>query len=365
MAVASSVHDEGKRLRAPKVLKVGSDFTGLDAPRVALSRMLGPDKVTHLFSSDQAIECQAVLKGRESHGVVYGDVLARTADQEEYVDLYTWSPPCQSYSFAGKRGGITDSRGKLLSQGIRYISRKKPRCAILENVKGLASGPFKWILKGVVKSLKAMSYAPYCKVLNAKNYGVPQSRERLFVVAIRKDSLCRKFKWPTPLQETLTVTDILEPFNPKVDKICRLPKRKRPSALAASAFKKAFENGVDPRSVPVLVDVDCSPRYATSGINIAKTLTRTRGGQGGPWISTRGRRTSTLELMRLQGFSPGDVNNFDSADKSVKITKTQKGQMLGNSIPVPLMGHVMAEAMWAAGLVASMPDTSNLSRFLD
>ena len=76
------MHDEGKRLRAPKVLKVGSDFTGLDAPRVALSRMLGPDKVTHLFSSDQAIECQAVLKGRESHGVVYGDVLAQTADQE-------------------------------------------------------------------------------------------------------------------------------------------------------------------------------------------------------------------------------------------------------------------------------------------
>ena len=64
-------------------------------------------------------------------------------------------------------------------------------------------------------------------------------------------------------------------------------------------------------------------------------------------------------------FSLGDVNNFDSADKSVKITKTQKGQMLGNSIPVPLMGHVLAEAMWAAGLVASMPDTSNLSRFLD
>ena len=85
MAVASSV-----QLRAPRVIKVGSDFTGLDAPRVALSRMLGPDKVKHLFSSDLAIECQAVLKGRESHGVVYGDVLARTADQEEYIDLYTW-----------------------------------------------------------------------------------------------------------------------------------------------------------------------------------------------------------------------------------------------------------------------------------
>ena len=143
------------QLRAPRVIKVGSDFTGLDAPRVALSRMFGAAKVKHLFSSDLAVECQAVLKGRESHGVVYGDVLARTAYKEEYIDLYTWSPPCQSYSFAGKRGGITDSRGKLLSQGIRYISRKKPRCAILENVKGLASRPFRWIMKGVVNKPKA------------------------------------------------------------------------------------------------------------------------------------------------------------------------------------------------------------------
>ena len=99
------------QLRAPRVIKAGSDFTGLDAPRAALSRMPGTAKVKHLFSSDLAVECRAVLRGRESHGVVYGDVLARTADQEEYFDLYTWSPPCQSYSFVGKLGGITDSRG--------------------------------------------------------------------------------------------------------------------------------------------------------------------------------------------------------------------------------------------------------------
>ena len=76
MAVASSV-----QLRAPRVIKAWSDFTSLDVPRVALSRMFGAAKVKHVFSSGLAVECQAVLKGRASHGVVYGDVLARTADQ--------------------------------------------------------------------------------------------------------------------------------------------------------------------------------------------------------------------------------------------------------------------------------------------
>ena len=94
-----------------------------------------------------------------------------------------------------------------------------------------------------------------------------------------------------------------------------------------------------------MVDIDCSPKFATFGINIAKTLTRTRGIQGGPWVSTRGRRVTTDELLRLQGGEPGRV-----PWKGAAITKSQIGGMVGNAVTVHTVGHLLAAAMFAAGL---------------
>ena len=71
--------------------------------------------------------------------VIHGDVMTREASEEKEVDLYVWTPPCQSFSTAGLRGGISDARGRLLFAGLRYVRRTEPRLAIMENVKGLRS----------------------------------------------------------------------------------------------------------------------------------------------------------------------------------------------------------------------------------
>ena len=98
---------------------------------------------------------------------------------------------------------------------------------------------------------------------------------------------------------------------------------------------------------PVLVDIDCSKQYSTVGVNIARTLTRTRGEQGGPWVSTRGRRVSIDEMVKIMGFFPKEVPWEASG-----LSKGQLGAMLGNSVAVPVISAVLAEALYAAGLTA-------------
>ena len=93
------------------------------------------------------------------------------------------------------------------------------------------------------------------------------------------------------------------------------------------------------------MDVDCSEKFSTFGINIAKTLTRTRGIQGGPWVSTRGRRVTINEMLRLQGFEPKDVDWTGAG-----VTAAQLGGMLGNAVTVQTVGHLLAAAMHASGL---------------
>ena len=127
----------------------------------------------------------------------------------------------------------------------------------------------------------------------------------------------------------------------------RMPSTDRGKARCKTAYAKASAHGVDPRKTPVLVDVDCSPTFATFGINVARTLTRSRGAAGGPWVSTRGRRMTVSEMCRLQGFLAREVP-WEAAG----VTERQIGAMLGNSVAVPVIGAVVAEALYAGGLTS-------------
>jgi DNA-cytosine methyltransferase len=142
---------------------------------------------------------------------------------ENPVDIYMTSPACQSFSMAGKRLGKNDPRGVLFFNSLEFIEKNKPKCFIFENVKGLLSDDdghtFKeWIhyLGGksvnghpVINFGNSVPYHVYYKVLNAKEYGVPQNRERIFVVGFRDDE-DKYFNWPDtePLKKTLM--DVLE-----------------------------------------------------------------------------------------------------------------------------------------------------------
>lgn len=143
-------------------------------------------------------------------------------------------------------------------------------------------------MNGVIKFLRESGYNVYDKVMDSRNYGLPHARRRVFVVGIRKDCASRG---------TPSINIILDKATPH-DMPGRLPKSKTQKDRVVEAYKKCYASGVGPRTTTVMVDVDCSKQFATYGVDEMKTLTRNRGGSGGPWISTRGRRTNLGELMK-------------------------------------------------------------------
>lgn len=131
------------------------------------------------------------------------------------IDLITYGFPCQDISLAGKQQGLfnddgSQTRSGLFFEALRLIEETKPKIAIAENVKNLVSKKFSAQFQVVLASLEAAGYNNYWKVLNAKDYGVPQNRERVFIVSIRKDIDTGLFEFPKPFQLDKRLKDLLE-----------------------------------------------------------------------------------------------------------------------------------------------------------
>lgn len=131
------------------------------------------------------------------------------------IDLISYGFPCQDISLAGKQQGMfnddgSKTRSGLFFEALRIIEDTKPKIAIAENVKNLVSKKFNAQFKVVLQSLEEAGYNNYWKVLNAKDYGIPQNRERVFIVSIRKDIDPGSFDFPKPFKLELRLKDMLE-----------------------------------------------------------------------------------------------------------------------------------------------------------
>lgn len=112
----------------------------------------------------------------------YGDITKINEKELPDFDLFVGGFPCQAFSIAGKRGGFDDTRGTLFFDCARILKEKQPRNFILENVKGLLSHDNGRTFKTIINTLTELGYCVEWQVLNAKNFGVPQNRERVFIV---------------------------------------------------------------------------------------------------------------------------------------------------------------------------------------
>lgn len=135
------------------------------------------------------------------------------------LDILDGSPPCQGFSTAGKRN-VNDSRNILFEQFVRLINDLQPKVFIMENVSGMVKGKMKGMFIEIINQLKSLNYNVKCKLLNAKFYEVPQSRERLFFIGVRKD-LNIEPSFPIPSQKIMTVKEAIK--NIKLSEI-KLPK---------------------------------------------------------------------------------------------------------------------------------------------
>ena len=112
----------------------------------------------------------------------YGDITKIRPQDLPDFDLLVGGFPCQAFSIAGKRAGFEDTRGTLIYDVLRIVKEKHPRLVLLENVKGLLSHDSGRTFKTIITSLAELGYAVEWQVLNAKNFGVPQNRERVFII---------------------------------------------------------------------------------------------------------------------------------------------------------------------------------------
>lgn len=131
------------------------------------------------------------------------------------IDLVTYGFPCQDISLAGKQKGLfnedgTQTRSGLFFEALRIIEETQPKVAIAENVKNLTSKKFASQFQIVLESLEQAGYNNYWQVLNAKDYGIPQNRERVFIVSIRKDIDTGCFQFPKGFPLELRLKDMLE-----------------------------------------------------------------------------------------------------------------------------------------------------------
>ena len=144
-----------------------------------------------------------------------GDITKVDETDLDDFNMMTWGFPCTDISVAGKQKGFIDEDGEktrsgMYYEGIRILREKKPALSIIENVKNLTGKRFKNEFEMVLSDLDDAGYNTYYQVLNAKNYGVPQNRERVFIISIRKDLDNGKFKFPEPFDNGLRLKDLLE-----------------------------------------------------------------------------------------------------------------------------------------------------------
>ena len=202
-------------------MEVGSDFSGVGAFEQALKRLKIDYNTVFACDIDKYAR-QTYLENNGEPGYFPEDVYDREIPTEP-LDIYMSSPPCQSFSLAGSRGGESDNRGVLFYNSHEFIKTNKPRYFIFENVKGLLSDDGgktfqRWIdylatsVNGqpvIFPHEESVMYHVYHRVLNSKDFGVPQNRERIFIIGIRDDK-DNDFSFPKEEYLTKKLKDVLE-----------------------------------------------------------------------------------------------------------------------------------------------------------
>jgi DNA (cytosine-5)-methyltransferase 1 len=184
-------------------------FAGIGGFRVAMQSLGGKC----VFTSEWDEKSQLTYKANFGDAP-FGDITKEVTKQyiPDDIDVLCAGFPCQAFSIAGRRGGFEDTRGTLFFEVAEIIRRKKPKAIFLENVKGLTNHGQGKTLATILNVLRndLGYFVPEPQILNAKNFGVPQNRERIFIVGFRNDLGITDFDYPTPGNKKTSFIDIRE-----------------------------------------------------------------------------------------------------------------------------------------------------------
>ena len=184
-------------------------FAGVGGFRLAMQNLGGKC----VFTSEWDKDAQKTYRANFGE-VPFGDITKEETKKfiPDGFDVLCAGFPCQAFSIAGKRGGFEDTRGTLFFDVAEIIKRKKPKAIFLENVKGLRNHNGGKTLATILNVLRndLDYFVPEPQIVNAKDFGVPQHRERIYIVGFRKDQGITEFEYPKPLKKKVKFADIKE-----------------------------------------------------------------------------------------------------------------------------------------------------------
>lgn len=287
-------------------LRVGTDCSGIEAPIQALKQLNIP--FVHEFSSEIDDNCRKSIRENYDPKIIYGDITQRKHDGIPDIDLYVAGFPCQPFSTAGKRKGLEDRRGNIFWSCFDVIKRKKPKFFILENVVGLLSHDKGRTWSTILNLLESLPYNIYWKILNTKDFGIPQDRKRLYIVGSKNN-----FIWPKPIPLERPLSSYIsndgrsKPTSSRHEEILsRLPDDSQFIEFAFGVAKtRSFAN--TNRLCPCIT---ANPRI---------------------WCVPKHRYATPRELLNLQGF--GEFKQV--------VSDTQLRRQIGNSMSVNVIKEIM------------------------
>ncbi len=182
-------------------------FAGIGGFRIAFQAMQGKC----VFSSEIDSFAQKTYEANFGE-VPFGDITNIETNQIPQHDILLAGFPCQAFSIAGRRQGFDDTRGTLFFHIARILHDKRPQAFFLENVKGLRSHDRGKTLEVILETLRdELDYfVPEPQIMNAKDFGVPQNRERIFIVGFRKDLGVTEFEYPQPTNQSVSFATVKE-----------------------------------------------------------------------------------------------------------------------------------------------------------
>jgi DNA (cytosine-5)-methyltransferase 1 len=294
-------------------------FAGIGGMRIAFEKAGGEC----VFSSEWDKFAQQTYAANFDD-TPHGDITQVELTEVPRHDILIGGFPCQPFSHAGLKRGFEDTRGTLFFDVARIIDHRKPSMVLLENVKGFTTHDKGRTMSVVKETLEELGYNVFHRVLNAKDFGVPQNRERVFIVAINKKKMGSiGFEYPTPIKVETKLGDILDA---KVDEKYTISnklwaghkRRLKEHRAKGNGFGYSLFNSESPYTSTI------SARYYKDGSEI---LIEQK--------DANPRKLTPREAARLQGFP----EKF-----KIPVSDNQAYKQFGNSVAVPVI-HAIAKNM--------------------
>ena len=192
-------------------------FAGIGGIRLGFERAFGDDVETVFVSEIDAAARKTYAKNFPDFPdeKIAGDITKVSADEISDFDICLAGFPCQAFSIAGKRGGFDDDyhgicRGTLFSEVVRICERHKPKIIFCENVKGLVNHDRGRTFKIICAEFERIGYKIFHAVLNSRDFGLAQNRERIYLVCFKNEIAPEKFDFPAPTDENFSLRDVLD-----------------------------------------------------------------------------------------------------------------------------------------------------------